>query len=143
MAASTVTMKPSGLSVSPSDVIPTLAPTLRFALQSQRALSTASLFVVLRTYLIASQILLATQSVAFRSLVASSYVLAEVAAFWRMLCWSVWNSQPTRRLRKKVVFEFFTLILGSGNNFCLVVFWPGWWILGFIGLMTYICAGRK
>ena len=135
-------MNPSGILLT-TNIIPTLAPTLRFALECQRFLNTASLFVIIRTYFIASRILNATQDIAVRSLVTVTYVLSGTAAFWWALCWAAWNSQPTRRLRKKIVFEFFTLILGCGNNLCLIVFWPGWWILGFIGLMTYVCAGRK
>lgn len=46
-----------------------------------------------------------------------------------------WNSKPARRLQKKVEFEFFVLILGCGNNFCLVVFWPGWILIGMVYLL--------
>lgn len=46
------------------------------------------------------------------------------------LAWSAWNSKPGRRLRKKLEFEFFVLILGCGNGVCLLVFWPGWILIG-------------
>lgn len=125
-----------------SDIISTLAPTLQVALECKRLLSTASLFVLVRTYFIASQVLFASQNIAIQSLVTSRLLLFTALSLWKKAWWTVWDSRTTRRLRKKVVFEFFTLILGCGNSFCLLVFWPGWWILGFIGLMTWICAGR-
>ena len=125
-----------------SDIVSTLAPTLRVALQCQQLLSTASLFVVLRASLITSHILYASQSFAVWSVVTSRFILLSIVALSGKAWLAVWNSPTTKRIRKKVVFEFFTLILGCGNNFCLLVFWPGWWVLGFIGLMIWICAGR-
>lgn len=50
------------------------------------------------------------------------------------ISWSVWNSTHVRRLRKKLEFEFFVLILGCGNSLCLAVFWPGWFIIGLLYL---------
>lgn len=46
------------------------------------------------------------------------------------IAWAAWNSKQGRRLRKKLEFEFFVLILGSGNGLILVVFWPGWILIG-------------
>lgn len=57
----------------------------------------------------------------------SASVLGEIS-------WSVWNSSQGRRLRKKLEFEFFVLILGCGNSLCLAVFWPGWFIIGLLYL---------
>ncbi|KAL1847549.1 hypothetical protein Daus18300_013918 [Diaporthe australafricana] len=48
--------------------------------------------------------------------------------------WSAWNSNQGRRLRKKLEFEFFVLILGCGNSLCLAVFWPGWFVIGLVYL---------
>lgn len=50
------------------------------------------------------------------------------------IAWSAWNSSQGRRLRKKLEFEFFVLILGCGNSLCLAVFWPGWFIIGLLYL---------
>lgn len=57
----------------------------------------------------------------------SASVLGEIA-------WSAWNSSQVKRLRKKLEFEFFVLILGCGNSLCLAVFWPGWFIIGLLYL---------
>lgn len=57
----------------------------------------------------------------------SASVLGDIAG-------SAWNSSQGRRLRKKLEFEFFVLILGCGNSLCLAVFWPGWFIIGLLYL---------
>lgn len=46
------------------------------------------------------------------------------------IAWGAWNSKQCRRLRKKLEFEFFVLILGSGNGIILMMFWPGWILVG-------------
>lgn len=71
----------------------------------------------------ALQIYLIAKDLATRS----ASVLGDVA-------WSAWNSSQGRRLRKKLEFEFFVLILGCGNSLCLAVFWPGWFIIGLLYL---------
>lgn len=71
----------------------------------------------------AMQIYLIAKDLATRS----ALVLSDVA-------WSAWNSSQGRRLRKKLEFEFFVLILGCGNSLCLAVFWPGWFIIGLLYL---------
>lgn len=50
------------------------------------------------------------------------------------ITWTAWNSSQVRRLRKKLEFEFFVLILGCGNSLCLAVFWPGWFVIGLLYL---------
>lgn len=79
-------------------------------------LAFAGTFAALQTYLIAKN--LTTRS---------ALALTEIA-------WSAWNSSHVRRLRKKLEFEFFVLILGCGNSLCLAVFWPGWFIIGLLYL---------
>lgn len=58
----------------------------------------------------------------------------------RQAVWKVWDGKHGRRLRKKIEFEVFTLILGGGNNLCLVLFWPGWCILGLSGLALFMIS---
>ncbi|POS71025.1 hypothetical protein DHEL01_v210582 [Diaporthe helianthi] len=72
----------------------------------------------------ALQIYLIAKDVATRSALG----LGDVA-------WSAWNSSQGSRLRKKLEFEFFVLILGCGNSLCLAVFWPGWVIIGLLYLV--------
>lgn len=56
------------------------------------------------------------------------------------LAWGAWNSKQSRRLRKKLEFEFFVLILGCGNGFILMVFWPGWLLVGLVYLLYLLCS---
>ncbi|CAN8102025.1 unnamed protein product [Discula destructiva] len=51
-----------------------------------------------------------------------------------------WNSKQSRRLRKKLEFEFFVLILGTGNGIILLVFWPGWILIGLVYLIYLLCS---
>ncbi|KAK0717870.1 hypothetical protein B0T26DRAFT_305152 [Lasiosphaeria miniovina] len=45
----------------------------------------------------------------------------------KQLCWTVWDSRRSRRVRKRIEFEFFALVLGpSGNILLQLLFWPGW-----------------
>jgi len=56
------------------------------------------------------------------------------------LAWGAWNSKQSRRLRKKVEFEFFVLILGSGNGVILMMFWPGWILVALVYLVYLLCS---
>ncbi|KAI0188264.1 hypothetical protein EV127DRAFT_131191 [Xylaria flabelliformis] len=79
----------------------------------------------------------------YLSLFASVQILQAAGAiiyhsiqFFNQAAWRLWDSKHGRQLRKKVEFEFFTLILGGGNNLCLILFWPGWPILSVVGLVV-------
>ncbi|KAK5634044.1 hypothetical protein RRF57_009758 [Xylaria bambusicola] len=62
---------------------------------------------------------------------ATRPMVYHAAKLFEQVIWRLWDSAQIRRLRKKIEFEFFTLILGAGgNNLCLVIFWPGWAIIG-------------
>lgn len=105
-------------------------------------LSSVSLFLFLRSYFIASHLLFVSRVVALQSAIASKFVLFHTTLLTRRATWALWNSEPVKRLRKKLEFEFFTFVLGGGgNNLFLMMFWPGWWVLGFTTLMVWNCAG--
>ncbi|KUI54525.1 hypothetical protein VM1G_10244 [Cytospora mali] len=67
-------------------------------------------------------------------LITKDLTMRSTAALARLAS-TAWNSKQSRRLQKKVEFEFFVLILGCGNSFCLVVFWPGWILIGLVYLL--------
>lgn len=76
-------------------------------------------------------------------LITRDLTMRSTAAFARVASMA-WNSKPLQKLQKKVEFEFFVLILGCGNNFCLVVFWPGWILIGLVYLLWMVlrcCTG--
>ncbi|KAK7955789.1 uncharacterized protein PG986_005011 [Apiospora aurea] len=125
-----------------SEVISHLGPAVQVALQFQRILSVVSLSVLLRTYILASHLLLVSKFVAWQALIASRFVLFQTVVTSWVAGRAAWNCRSMRRLRKKFEYEFYTFILGSGGNglFCMM-FWPGWWILGLVTLAIWSCVG--
>lgn len=115
-----------------------LGPALRYSSAARAALSlSAQHFFQLNRAALAC-LLLGCNALALRTLlVARELALASTAALAR-LAWSAWDSKPGRRLRKKLEFELFVLILGCGNGFCLVLFWPGWFLIGLAYLVFLI-----
>lgn len=107
-------------------------PTLRYsnALSSALFITAQQLFQINRialTYLLFGCNIAALQTF----LVTKELATMSVAALSK-LAWGAWNSKQSRRLRKKLEFEFFVLILGSGNGIILMVFWPGWILVGLV-----------
>jgi hypothetical protein len=98
----------------------------------QRLLSTTTLFLLFRTYLLSLFLLQqsyhASQILLIQSLYASS--IACKNAYWasKQGMRVLWRS--TEGLRKKLFMEFMIFVLGGGNQFILVVFWPGWIVIG-------------
>lgn len=112
------------------DLLPNLWPS-EVRPQQGNLLNGASFFVVLRTYFAAS---VAVKSmarlgtfVALPRFLVTRFLAIQAASMTSWLSWMIWNTAYTQRLRKRVEYEFFTLVLGSGGNaLCLMVFWPGW-----------------
>lgn len=77
---------------------------------------------------------------ALQTLLAAKKLAAMSVTALSNLAWGAWNSKQSRRLRKKLEFEFFVLILGSGNGFILMVFWPGWILVGLVYLVYLLCS---
>ncbi|KAI1123457.1 hypothetical protein F5Y10DRAFT_54261 [Nemania abortiva] len=118
---------------------PALGPALRLASRCQRLLSNALLFFLIRASMLASGLLHLGRPGAvrmfqtIRSIVYNSFQVSRKAA------WALWDGQYGRRLRKKMEFEFFTLILGGGgNNLCLFLFWPGWAVLALVAFILSV-----
>ncbi|KAM0818244.1 hypothetical protein AB5N19_04053 [Seiridium cardinale] len=122
-----------------SGVIGALGPLLGYTLRCQQILSDITLFIVLRSYLIASHLLFLTRILATQAVIISKFLLFNTGHISSRAIRSIWDSPGTRRLRKKLELEFFTFILGGGNSVCLLMFWPGWWVLGFVTL-TICCS---
>lgn len=124
-----------------SDVISNLGPLLSLALRFQQMLSTATLVLFIRTIfaarLVATALFLTSRLAALQALIVSRTLTMTTASLTTRLCNTIWDSKRSRRLRKKLEFELFTLILGPGGNaLLLLLFWPGWLLLGaiFFGL---------
>ncbi|KAI0392415.1 hypothetical protein F5Y17DRAFT_459921 [Xylariaceae sp. FL0594] len=111
----------------------TLEPALRLASRGQLLLWSALSSLFLNIFLLTSVVLQLCQAA------ASALGRLAYASLWAVQ--AVWDSAHVRRLRKKVEFEFFTLILGAGGHVFLILLWPGWYIIGFAGFVLWIwCA---
>ncbi|KAI0186615.1 hypothetical protein F4808DRAFT_109559 [Astrocystis sublimbata] len=90
----------------------------------------------LQASLFASGLLQVAGIITIRAWVAASTIACISAQLLRQAAWYLWDGAHGRRLRKKIEFEFFVLILGGGGyDLCLVLFWPGWGILGVAALV--------
>ena len=139
MALLAASRSPRGVSLSQrSDVISTIYPLVNSAVQFQQLLGSAALHFAIRTYfaatLLAAALWWASKNIVWRSLLVSRIIAARVLFLTRRLTWATWDSKQCRRLRKRLEFELFVLILGpSGNALLLMIFWPGWPMLAFLG----------
>jgi hypothetical protein len=112
-----------------------LYTTLPSAVLLHRVLSTVSVYLCLQAYTLAAitfttalwisrvfafQAYMATKLGAFHAYIASAKALAQL-----------YRSKTIRVLRKKLFFEFAVFILGGyGNGLFLLIFWPGWLVIG-------------
>lgn len=120
-----------------TDVISTLSPIVQSALQFQQLIGSAAFHLFVRTYfaatLVATTSLWATKGIVWRTIFATRLLAARTLDVTRRLVWALWDSRRGRRLRKRIEFELFVLILGPGGNaLFLMLFWPGWLMLAFL-----------
>ncbi|KAI1634056.1 hypothetical protein F4809DRAFT_544649 [Biscogniauxia mediterranea] len=121
-----------------SDIITVLGPAVELVLRGQQFLGATSILFLFKIPYDVLRHLLASQIVASQLILTSIRFLSTISTALKRIGSAAWNAKRTRRFRKKLEFEFFTLILSSGGNcLCLMMFWPGWWILGITGLMLW------
>ncbi|KAI0403792.1 hypothetical protein F4802DRAFT_278452 [Xylaria palmicola] len=123
-------------------VLATLVPGLRLAGYYQQLLGSLLLSLVLQGSLLASQVPHLCRSAATQMIQVTKSTAYNAIQLFVRAAWTLWDSPRGRRLRKKIEFEFFTLILGGGNGICLVLFWPGWGILAVTALVISLCCAR-
>ncbi|KFA61725.1 hypothetical protein S40285_10108 [Stachybotrys chlorohalonatus IBT 40285] len=118
-----------------SDALAYLSSTLPYATVVHHALGSVSLFLCMQAYVTAcaafSIALYASKILAFQAYIATKYSAyhARIVSAWALA--EVYRSKTLERLRKKLFFEFATFVLGGcGNGLFLVVFWPGWIVIG-------------
>ena len=129
-----------------SDVNTTLYPLVKSALQFQQLIGSAAFHLFIRTYfaatLVATTSLWASKSIAWRTVYATRLLAARSLAVTRRLAWALWDCKQSRRLRKRIEFELFVLILGPGGNaLILMMFWPGWLMLAFLAWVLWQFTG--
>ncbi|KAI0596783.1 hypothetical protein F4775DRAFT_278607 [Biscogniauxia sp. FL1348] len=130
--------EPAAATQQSSDIITVLGPAVELVLRGRQYLGATSILLLFQIPYYVLGYLLASQIVASQLILASIRLLSTISASLKRIGSAAWNAKSTRRFRKKLEFEFFTLILSSGGNcLCLMMFWPGWWILGITGLILW------
>lgn len=119
-----------------SRISTTVLSALHLASYYQQHLGRVLFSLLFRASLFASGLLYLCQSAAVQAFQAARNIVSHSIRLSKQATWRLWDGTHGRRLRKKIEFEFFTLILGDGgNNLCLVIFWPGWGVLAMACLM--------
>ncbi|KAH0494496.1 hypothetical protein TgHK011_001113 [Trichoderma gracile] len=75
------------------------------------------------------------------ALFASQSCLTHASAMFSKTVVDFWQSRRIQKIRAKLFYEFAVFILGCGNAFFLLVFWPGWLFLGAAALALKQLAG--
>lgn len=122
-----------------SDAVSALGPLLKYTLQCEQRLSSLSLSIAFRSYFIASYLLFVVKVIATQAAAGSKPLLFGTAQLIKTAILAAWNSPRIKQLRKKVELEFFTFILGGGNSIFLMMFWPGWWVMGTV-ILAICCS---
>lgn len=111
---------------------PAFSNSLYLATILQQLLSTTTLFLFFRTYSLSLFLLQqsyhGSQTLLIRSLYASSILCKN--AYWASKQGMKLFWRSTEGIRKKLFMEFMIFVLGGGNQLILVVFWPGWIVVG-------------
>ncbi|KAH9220111.1 hypothetical protein DL95DRAFT_383460 [Leptodontidium sp. 2 PMI_412] len=111
---------------------PALTHSFYLASTFHRLLSTTTLFLFLRTYMLSLLLLQNSLYVSQVLLLKANYTTLLVAknslAITKEMGRMGWKA--SENLRKKLWFEFMVFVLGGGGNgLILLVFWPGWIVL--------------
>jgi hypothetical protein len=111
---------------------PALTHSLYLATNFQRLLGTTALFVMFRAYYLSTILLrqsfYATQLLLLQSYYASALLSKHVFSTTKQTLKAGWK--VAKPLREKLFFEFMVFVLGGGNGMLLVIFWPGWIVVG-------------
>lgn len=111
---------------------PAFTNSLYLAAILQQLVSTTTLFLLFKSYILSlfllQQSFHISQIFFIQSLCASSILSKN--AYWASKHGTrvIWRS--TEGIRKKLFKEFMIFVLGGGNQIILVVFWPGWIVVG-------------
>ena len=118
-----------------SDLVNTYVPELGYLLHCSNLIGSAllslSLHMTFMTYTLCTYLLHASRIVTVYTALAFRVFLRKSAESLRRNTSSVWKAKGFKRLRKRIEYELFTILVGpGGNTLCLVLFWPGWIVVG-------------
>ena len=134
-------------STSSSSILAFLAPAfahpLDLASVFQSLISTATVFMLFRTYLLSSLLLhrsfYASEILLAQSCFASSLAARQLLLASRRSLSLAWRATET--LRRKLFYELMAFVLGGGQGAILLVFWPGWLVIGpAVWCVTWACS---
>ncbi|KUJ16254.1 uncharacterized protein LY89DRAFT_78315 [Mollisia scopiformis] len=118
---------------------PAFSNSIYLATILQKLLSTTTIFLVFRAYLL-SLILLQQSYYISSILLLQSYYLSQftywvsgIAAkggYWGVKTGAGISWKALEPVRNKLFKEFMIFVLGAGNGVFLAVFWPGWLVVG-------------
>ncbi|KAM0326717.1 hypothetical protein ACHAQA_006590 [Verticillium albo-atrum] len=125
-----------------SDFVSLFTRTVNLALGFQRLFSAVWISLLFRTYFLAAvtatTTLLASRVIAVHSFTLTKTILLSSAKG----CSIVWKTKRVRRMRKQMEYDFAMVILGPGvNTLIVMVFWPGWWVLGGAAVAAKLMVG--
>ncbi|KAL7795123.1 hypothetical protein V8C37DRAFT_408813 [Trichoderma ceciliae] len=124
----TVTFRPH------STVIVRLGRAFALLLQLHHRFQHISLFICTQSYFVSCALLIGTLYVCkhllFYAFAASAFIFKHGFAMSTKTIFHVWDSRRVQRVRARLFYEFAVFILGCGNAMFIVLFWPGWLLLG-------------
>ena len=122
---------------------PVFTRSLYLATFLPRLLSTTTIFLTFRVYLLTAILLRQSFSSSQYLLVQTYYacvILTEVALLRAKTIMNLgWRA--TENLRKKLFFEFMVFLLGGGYGLLLIILWPGWIVVGIGALVLWWVRG--
>jgi hypothetical protein len=129
-----------------SDVLSVLSPLVNTALQFQQLVGSAAFHLAVRAYFAAAATATLAIWVSWRviwhALVTSRLLAAHALLLLRRLIWAAWDSRSGRRLRKRLEYEIMVTLLGpGGNTLLLMLFWPGWFMIGVLWWGMWLLTG--
>lgn len=111
-----------------STLYPVLTGSLKFAVLFQRLLGTTTIFLCVRLSVFT---LYTTKLLLLNALYASRLLGFNLLIAFKLVAWGVASTvwKRTEKARRKLFFEFMVWILNP-NAVALLIFWPGWIVLG-------------
>lgn len=136
MALTMQSSAPAIFTTSDTNILSLLSPafthSIYLAVILQRLLSTTTLFLLFRAYFLSAMILrqsfYVSQILLLKSHYTSCLVSRQLFIVSKHGMKTGWKA--TENFRNRLLFEFMVWILGGGNSVILVVFWPGWIVIG-------------
>ncbi|QYT01518.1 hypothetical protein H0G86_008554 [Trichoderma simmonsii] len=113
-----------------STVVARLGRTLAIPLQLHHRFKHISSFICLQSYFISSILLISTRHAFFYAFLASAFLLKHAFTMSTKAIVDAWDSKSIQKIRARIFYEFAVFILGCGNAIFLILFWPGWLLIG-------------